>query len=454
MKPTPLLMLFLGLAGLFPASVPAVEETPAAAPATVADALLQKWSRPDYPADWKREKKTGWARVELVVDPQGQVSQAQAVACSDARLGAPAVACVRQWIFAPAEENGVKVASALAVRLIFDPQAAADTRPCNDVPRPLDTTPPEITFAPDPLYPAELEHRRLNGGLLVHYTITPEGTATNVEVLTSTDVAFIPPTLAALTRWRFKPAQQGPLPVSGSMKSVIAVSAIGSERRSDILAANGISASGGAPLETLPGCPEPVVAWAPVYAREWALAGEAGVAVLEFTVDETGLPQDFASISATQPALAEALQAALETWQFKAAVCDGETKPVRLRITHAFGPAAEGSAEARLVAALKTPGAISSAKGLDQKLTPRWRCQPVYPSALTGEKPSGTADVEVVIDREGRVRLPRLVQASHPAFGWAAATAVQQWLFSPPTRAGQPVDVRIRIPFSFTPPAR
>jgi TonB family protein len=37
----------------------------------------------------------------------------------------------------------------------------------------------------------------------------------------------------------------------------------------------------------------------------------------------------------------------------------------------------------------------------------------------------------------------------HEAFGWAAATAVERWVFDPPKRGGQPVDVRVTIPFQF-----
>jgi TonB family protein len=57
--------------------------------------------------------------------------------------------------------------------------------------------------------------------------------------------------------------------------------------------------------------------------------------------------------------------------------------------------------------------------------------------------------VEILIDGDGVVCLPRIVSASDPAFGAAAAQAVFGWQFKPPTKAGQPVLTRVRIPFEF-----
>jgi len=61
----------------------------------------------------------------------------------------------------------------------------------------------------------------------------------------------------------------------------------------------------------------------------------------------------------------------------------------------------------------------------------------------------GEATVEVLINEEGKVFLPRIVSASEPAFGWAAVQAVAAWRFEPPTRNSAPVVTRVRIPFGF-----
>jgi TonB family protein len=66
---------------------------------------------------------------------------------------------------------------------------------------------------------------------------------------------------------------------------------------------------------------------------------------------------------------------------------------------------------------------------------------------------TGEAEVEFVIDRHGRVRLPRVVRATEEAFGWAAATAVSQWVFEAPTKGGEPAEVVVRVPVGFKPTA-
>jgi TonB family protein len=98
-------------------------------------------------------------------------------------------------------------------------------------------------------------------------------------------------------------------------------------------------------------------------------------------------------------------------------------------------------------------GEIGGAKGLDEKLTPLYRLRPEYPQSLKAAGgPKGAAEIEFVIDREGRVRLPRIVSATLEEFGWAAATAVTQWVFKAPRRGGEPADVKVRVPFEFAAP--
>jgi TonB family protein len=62
---------------------------------------------------------------------------------------------------------------------------------------------------------------------------------------------------------------------------------------------------------------------------------------------------------------------------------------------------------------------------------------------------TGQAEIEFIVDRDGRVLFPRIVSASHEDFGWAAATAVSQWRFNPPMRNGQRVEVRMSVPILF-----
>ncbi len=79
--------------------------------------------------------------------------------------------------------------------------------------------------------------------------------------------------------------------------------------------------------------------------------------------------------------------------------------------------AAGGDSHGRLVAAMRA-GEIGGARRLDEKITPIHRVAPRYPQGLRIDgAPAGRAEVEFVIEREGRARLPRVVQATHEEFG-------------------------------------
>ncbi len=62
--------------------------------------------------------------------------------------------------------------------------------------------------------------------------------------------------------------------------------------------------------------------------------------------------------------------------------------------------------------------------------------------------------LDIIIAQDGRVQLPKIVSSSQDEFGWAAAAAATQWVFDPPTKGCKPVDVRVQVPFRFTPPAQ
>ena len=196
----------------------------------------------------------------------------------------------------------------------------------------------------------------------------------------------------------------------------------------------------------------PFVLIEPVYPREHLLAGEEGTATVAFTVDPKGRTAEVTLVSASAPEYGAALLAAVQAWGFKPAVSEGELVSMQLQVIYAFATR-PGGAVARLVDKLRPGGeGIGGPAGLDQKLKPLWRGFPVYPAALREEQVRGAAEIEFIIDRDGRVRLPRVKSATREEFGWAAATAISQWVFERPMRKGEPVDVTVTIPVSFTPP--
>ena len=317
------------------------------------------------------------------------------------------------------------------------------------LPVPLPVTPPKLAFAPDPDYPAELLEHELPGQVVLEFTVETDGTAHAPKVLWAPHAAFVGEALRVLEKYRFEPAHQGPLSLkSGATQGQMDFGYLGVDR-ADQLAANHISVVDQKEFQQPP---RPIMLPEPVYPRERLLAAETGSASVEFTVTERGTTTDVLLREASEPEFGAALVAAVEAWGFDAAVIDRQLVPAKLMVTQQFAPPTKGALN-RLIQALQPGGAgVNGATGLDQRLHPVWRAKPVYPLSLLTEKPAGQAVIEFIIDRDGRARLPRVVSASRSEFGWAAATAVNQWVFARPLRDGQPADVRVSIPFEFSPP--
>ena len=75
-----------------------------------------------------------------------------------------------------------------------------------------------------------------------------------------------------------------------------------------------------------------------------------------------------------------------------------------------------------------------------------------YPADLKSAGISGEATVQVVIDARGypEAGSVKVLAFTHAAFGEAAAQAISESCYSPGTRDGRPVRVRLVIPVTFS----
>jgi TonB family protein len=74
---------------------------------------------------------------------------------------------------------------------------------------------------------------------------------------------------------------------------------------------------------------------------------------------------------------------------------------------------------------------------------------PQYPEKERKARHRGTVVVELVVDTEGSTRNVTVIRPLGRDFDQAAVDAVRNWKFSPATRDGQPVAVRIKVEVSF-----
>lgn len=423
--------------------------------------MVNSWVAPVYPEAALKEKVGGRTVIRLIIDEQGAITAARVLKADDPRLGEAALAAVKTWKFSAAVDNEKKIASCVDVPLNFNAEKGQKNWPSSYMtnmanhPRAAPVTGAEPKSTPSGEYPVVLSERRLAGAVEFSCRVDAAGRPSAPRILGTTHADFVLPALAALAKWEFTPAKQGDLVISTELVGEVSFDAIAGNR-ADVLAANGISAPEGGAHGAWP---QLVRAADPVWPHDLLMQGGGGEAVLEFTVEANGSVAALKVRSATQPAFGQAALAALETWRFRPALSNGQAVAVPLikrvqfvEVPHTAAREAIKDPEAELVRAARA-GSIGAPKGLDEKLTPIFRLPPVYPAALKeAGGPKGEAMIEFVIARDGRARLPRIVSASHEEFGWAAATAVAQWVFKAPLREGQTVDVKVSIPVSFTPP--
>lgn len=422
-------------------------------------AFAKTWVDAVAPAGVLKKGQNAEVYVRFVVDEKGAVRTARVIDSPDPRLDEAAIKVVKAWTFSAATKNGEPVACCLdlVVEISTTPKKPEKGRlNLPRMPQAAKSTPAEPKRTPPGDYPAVLSERKLAGRVEFSCRVDAAGRVGAPRIMGTTHADFVLPALAALAKWEFTPAKQGDLAVATELAGEVSFDAIAGNR-AEVLAANGITAPDGA---VPPAWPQPVIVADAVWPHDLLMQGAGGEAVVEFAVGIRGEVTAVKMRSATQPAFGQAALAALETWQFRPALSDGQAMVVVLVKKFEFvavpAEAKDAGATPDEWAALvraERAGSIGAAKGLDEKLAPVFRVPPVYPAALKAAGgPKGEAVIEFVIARDGRARLPRIVSATHEEFGWAAATAVAQWVFKAPLRGGRPVEVKVSIPVGFAAP--
>ncbi|HUJ43592.1 MAG TPA: TonB family protein [Opitutaceae bacterium] len=195
-----------------------------------------------------------------------------------------------------------------------------------------------------------------------------------------------------------------------------------------------------------------------VYPYELAMAGVEGEVELQFNVDSGGLARDIVVVRANEPAFGFAAQAMLEAWQFEPRTEKGRPvqQTLKVRFDSASSDVALDASARELLAELKKEKPdITKANALDGVPWAVKTVKPIYPrNLLKASGVSGEATIDFLVDRNGKVQLPRIVSSTQWEFGWAAATALLRFEFTPPMRAGEPTATRMRLPIKFLPPAK
>lgn len=98
-----------------------------------------------------------------------------------------------------------------------------------------------------------------------------------------------------------------------------------------------------------------------------------------------------------------------------------------------------------------TKEAIAAAQASDEIVRPKpvYRVDPKHPEELYKRGIEGTAVIIATVDMFGSVQDPIIASSTHDEFGLAALLATSEWSFEPATKGGVPIELKVRIPFSF-----
>lgn len=381
-----------------------------------------------------------WATV--LIDERGVPTEVSGVHEEDQ---VPIKASLKGWLFSPARHEGRPVAQAARVPFIL---VAAD------VTTPNTTVPPRVTYQSRPVYPMALRRSGMRGAVVVDFVVDPEGEVRDAFVIKSLNPAFDEPALDAVREWKFEPGTHNGTPTFTHMEVPIYFSI-------DDLADGGrgpLDVERSGDMSKLPEAlrvdvdPKVLSLVLPIYPYDLLRSRVDGTARVNYLVDETGAVVLTKVVKADRPEFGLSLQAAIERFECEPALKGGRPHVSVVGFEQDFGVH-----DSRLVSAdddrllrMETnhPDRIIRNADLDAPLHPIITRPPIFPRSLAKDT-RGSAVVEVLIDETGRSRLPRIISASDPAFGYAAVQAVALWTFAAPTSKGHAVVTRARIPFDF-----
>jgi TonB family protein len=331
--------------------------------------------------------------------------------------------------------------------LAVAPAAFAADNP-KDFPHP--DTPPKPLKQMRPEYPIGLRYAGVVGQVTLDAVLDTAGNVAEVHVARSNNPFFERPAIDAVMKWKFTPAMKAGKPVPVRIRQQINFDLTGVPAQSlwTIMPPRDPTKLPEAYRWDI--APEPVSTLMTTYPFEALLAEKKGKATVRYVIGPDGRIAQARVMEATAPEFGAATLATIDGWRFKPArrKADGAATFAVVTFTREFEPDGRGdvpvSDSARWIVSRLRKNNLNAVKGeeLDAPPKPVSQRPPVYPSPLREAGTDGEALIEFYIDQAGDAQLPRIVSATAPEFGYAAAQAVATWRFAPPKKAGKSVIVR------------
>ncbi|PTY05261.1 hypothetical protein DB347_17510 [Opitutaceae bacterium EW11] len=357
---------------------------------------------------------------------------------------------LKSWKFAPARRDGNPVAGQLSLPVIITPPWTAA--------QPGKTNPPKAIRKVRPEFPYAAQEAGYKGEVQIALVVDTQGVVREPIVVRSSNPAFDEPAVEAARQWKYEPGLRNGQPVNTALLQDFVFEFNIPHGGNDLATVDLPSAEN---LSKIPEQyrfdvpPKPRSIVFPVYPYELLRAKTRGHAKVVYCIDAGGKVIAARVVEASHPEFGLALVAAVSSYEFYPASKKGEPISTILTVKQVFSFSEDENilprGDAHLLGQeIGHPDRILSPKDLDSPLTPISRRSPIFPCTVNKAVTEGRAVVEILVDRDGKARLPRIVSASEPDFGYAAVQAARDWSFEPPQAKKRNVVVRVRIPFKFS----
>lgn len=183
-----------------------------------------------------------------------------------------------------------------------------------------------------------------------------------------------------------------------------------------------------------------------------------GMVTIAYRRTPEGQARDVLVLQATHPRMGSAASEAVQAWRFQPTSDPAELEPRAVRfIMRVDGVVVVVSKKTLMdlmedsdkMTDIAKPVSVPRLQDLARAPKALKQSMPAYPATLTGQKMEGTASVRFLVDQEGRVRLPEVLDATAPEFGEAALAAVSQWRYESPKMGSRPVVASDTWAFNF-----
>ena len=405
-------------------------------------ATFRSQKAPAYPDRWKTDRRPHYAAVGLLIDPKG-VPQKVDVDCEHA-ADADVRETAKSWRFHPALLHGKPVKAACRVFVCFNPVAPNDPAP--DAP---------VTILSGSFTPTLAAMDGFPTSLFFHtkFTVDEAGLAQDIEVTPAPSPQLTNPQMIAayqnaevsgavktmLQHWKFAPARVQGHPVAHPLSI-------------------GVWATNDRLLDSQ--FPVPIKQPHPEYPYSLRKSGNRGEVMIRFTVDKYGKVQNPSVVKSTHPDFEAPAITALLHWKFTPGTMMGVPVSMEMMVPIIFQLEYGGSDQFSSLEPNSNGAPTFEVPGSSNKKVPaEYRYDtppqtkvivlPVYPFEQLKRDVSGSAEIVMLVDANGKVIQTGIKKASSPEFGSAAEAAALCWEFEPAMLNGKPTKTILGHTFEF-----